>query len=228
MGTPDTDTADASITTSVVSQTLDDPESTTTTPAPKPRISTYFIGNSLTHQTLGALRRFLSWYVLATQADVVAKPLGWHIRCGSSLNDTASNPDDTCVDPSSEAGPFPEALSQDDWDFVSYQPYPGEGSTFATDIEVITSLSTALPDQTTIVIFGGWPPVEGFAESWTQQLDVNDDTPTTAARAYFDTLVQQLEAEIENEILLAPSGEALYRLDAEARIGCHFGNRRRR
>ena len=37
-------------------------------------------------------------------------------------------------------GPSPKRCRKRDWDFVSYQPSPGAGSTFATDIKVISDV----------------------------------------------------------------------------------------
>jgi hypothetical protein len=87
------------------------PIGTTTTREPAPRISAYFVGNSLTHQTLGEESRgFRAWYVLATQSGHVVGPFGWHIRCGSSLIGTYQNPADICIDPDPEIGDVQTAL----------------------------------------------------------------------------------------------------------------------
>jgi hypothetical protein len=193
---------------------------TTTTRAPTPRISAYFVGNSLTGGTLGAESGgYRSWYVLVTQADHVVNPLGWHIRCGSSLIGTYENPADTCVDPDPEIGDFQAALPGTGWDFVSFQPYPGGGSTFSTDLAVIEDLSAALDPDTTVLIFTGWPRVDGFTRTWEQDLEVDGDTPTVHARAYFDRLIDELDRLLPNRVVLVPSAEVLHRLDAELAEG---------
>ena len=103
--------------------------------------SAYFVGNSLTNETLGPIvdgRRSLA--TMTEQVDFDTDPLGWHIRCGSSLIGIAMNPDDTCVDPHVEGATYPDALDDEDWDIAVFQPYPGPGSTLGTDIEVISPM----------------------------------------------------------------------------------------
>ncbi len=123
------------------------------------------------------------------------------------------------MDPDPEIGDFQAALAGPDWDFVGFQPYPGAGSTFSTDLAVIEDLAAGLDPDTTVLVFTGWPPADGFTETWDQDLEMGDDTPTTHARAYFDALVGELDRLLPNRVVLVPSAEVLYRLDGELAEG---------
>ena len=123
------------------------------------------------------------------------------------------------MEPSSDAGLYRDALRAEPWDFVSFQPYPGSGSTLATDLQAITRASAGMPPDTTVVVFTGWPPAEGFAASWNAQIEVTDDTPTMHARAYFDELVSRLDDELSNDVLLVPAAEVFYRMDRKLGAG---------
>lgn len=191
------------------------PTPSATTAAPREAISAYFVGNSLTNGTLNWLVDDVRPYVmLAQQAGHLVQPLGWHIKCGSSLLSIFENPGDVCVDPAGSVGNFTEALPAGEWDYLVVQPYPGPGSTLATDIHVITELAQMVSGDATLMVFTGWPSINGFFEAWNAPGPINDESPTVHSRAYFDTLVRRLEDALDREVALIPTGEVLYRMQA--------------
>lgn len=192
---------------------------TTTAVAPEP-ISAYFVGNSLTNGTLNSLVDDVRSYgVLARQADYLVRPLGWHIKCGASLLSIFENPEDVCIQPATHVGEFPDALPIGDWDYLVVQPYPGAGSTLATDIRVITELASMVSRDTTVAVFTGWPRIGEYSETWNAAGTVSDDSPTEHSRLYFDTLVSRLTEELGQEVQLVPTGEVLYRMQSELTSG---------
>ena len=195
------------------------PSTTTTAPAPEP-ISAYFVGNSLTNGTLNWLVDDVRPYVmLARQADHLVHPLGWNIKCGSSLLSIFENPDEVCVDPATNVGGYADALPDGDWDYLVVQPYPGPGSTLATDTLVITELTKLVSSETTVMVFTGWPGFDGYSEAWNAAGPVDDDSPTEHSRAYFDTLVSRLADALDQNVQLIPTGEVLYRMQSELTSG---------
>lgn len=177
-------------------------------------LAMYSIGNSLTADTLGPISNGISsFFVLARQADVVIDPLGYHIACGSNLRAIEDHPTDTCVDPVDDIGPLASAIPNPSWNVMTVQPYPGSESTFSSDVDVISHISNDVGPDTRVFIFTGWPPHDGYEDSWSAPITVGPDTPTTLSRAYFVRLMAELETEIDNDVILIPAGEVLYRLD---------------
>ena len=79
----------------------------------------YSIGNSHTAD----FRPFSDFRCIAAiEGDSIKN--GWHINCGSPLYSTWSNPERTCVEPSS-FGKFMPALSSYPWDIITIQPFVG-------------------------------------------------------------------------------------------------------
>jgi hypothetical protein len=123
------------------------------------------------------------------------------------------------VDPVGELGRFDDALPSSDWDFLVVQPFPGEGSTLTTDIEVIQDLAQMVSQDTTVLVFTGWPSLQNFEESWDSTSDITDDSPTVHSRAYFDTLIQRLDDLIDQDVELIPTGEVLSRMQPRLASG---------
>lgn len=213
-----TTTSETSTTTTTPTTTQ--PSITTTTSASMTRTAAYFVGNSLTNDTLGPESQgFRSFYVLATQADHMMDPLGWHIRCGSSLEAIAANPDDTCVDPVVGIGTFDEAIPRTAWDYIVVQPYQSPASTLETDLAFIQTIADAAGPTSTILILTGWPGHADFDDTWADTSPIADDSRTTHSRNYFETLLRRARARVVNNIALIPSAEVLYRIDEHLREG---------
>lgn len=206
-------------TTSTTSTTA--PPATTTTLQPRGNAgAAYFVGNSLTGGTLGPITDGVrSYAVLAQQAGFDVEPLGWHIKCSSSLISIAEHPGEVCVDPAPDSGLFEEALPARSWDFLVVQPYPGEGSTLDTDVAVISELAELVSDETVVLVFTGWPKLEGFTDSWNAVTDVVGGSPTRHSRVYFDTLMEELSETLAQSVELIPTAEVLDRVRAELADG---------
>ncbi len=192
--------------------------STTVKPKTKTPVAAYFIGNSLTWDTLGGKpNKFVSLNVLARQAKYKFEPMGYHILCGSSLVNIANNPDETCVDPEPDIGPLAQAFPSAEWDVVSAQPYPGEDSTLLSDELMIRDVMDSASPDTAFYILTGWPRISEFEESWLSDIADDDGTPTTHARQYFDLLAQRLSD--DRDVTIIPVGEVLYQLGRRIEAG---------
>lgn len=209
------------ITTSTsVATTLATTLATTTTVTDPNASSAYFIGNSLTDDTLGALVDDVrSFFVMAQDAGFTIDPLAWNLECGASLLSIVSTTGENCPNPVDGIGYLEEALPGHDWDFLMVQPYPGRGSTLGTDIEIIEGLAKMVSPETTVLIFTGWPRYHEFTEVWTADETIDDESPTSFSRVYMTTLTERLGEILEQEVRLVPSAEVLFRLEQRLESG---------
>ena len=173
----------------------------------------YHVGNSLTWDSSPSNLSVLSGN---TGADPIQN--GWHIRCGMSLDYIYGNPDDVCVAPTS-FGTWDEALTeQNDWDAITFQPFPRFTSTLASDISSVNLMSDQCFEskgfEKTVFIYSGWPwqSPEGFAFDWNRPLGKADDQPTTLSQKYSSVLVDELRSSRNNSVYLIPVGEVLCKL----------------
>lgn len=201
-----------SSTTTVVNTTttLDDPNT----------VSAYFVGNSLTDDTLGPLVDAVrSFTVMAGDAGYTVVPLAWNLECNASLVSIVTTAGENCGNPVDSIGYLEEALPAHDWDFLMVQPYPGRGSTLATDIEVIEGLARMVSPETTVLLFTGWPRYPDFSEVWTADETINDESPTSFSRIYMTTLTDRLSDILEQDVRLVPTAEVLFRLEPRIAAG---------
>src|SRR5262245_43676519 len=93
--------------------------------------SLYVIGNSLTNDMVPD--------GVETIAGDSGHSLtaGFHIRAAATVNYIVSNPGDVTY---SRPANFDVALRGQAWDFVTFQPYPGDGSTLGSDVAAIRHL----------------------------------------------------------------------------------------
>ncbi|MEM9482458.1 MAG: hypothetical protein AAGA83_02085 [Cyanobacteria bacterium P01_F01_bin.116] len=89
-------------------------------PAPAIAASIYTIGNSLTNDTLPQ-----------TYAN------DWHIFCDRNLQFIQQNANGHCVP---DSLPWDVALTQNDYDYITVQPYTG--TTLSQDVSIISSWKT--------------------------------------------------------------------------------------
>lgn len=190
------------------------------TPAPNTftSMAAYFIGNSLSQDTLGGSPMgYLGIDMLARQAGFTFEPDGYHINCGQSLATIAEYPTETC-EVSTDTGPLAEALPSDLWDVVTAQPYPGGNSTLLSDETVIADIAASIRSDASLFVLTGWPGHSNYRDVWDSSVADTDATPTTHSRAYFDLLMQRLDTKgVESQLI--PTGEVLYRLDGYLREG---------
>ncbi len=220
-----TTTSTTTTTTTPTTTTTTTPTTTTTTTTTTAETATYHIGNSLTWDSLGfSADGHVSISILAGQAGVDLEPIGYHIRCGSSLIGIVNRPDDVCIAPDPFVGSFTEALPEYPWDIVTVQPYPGPMSTLSTDQDAILEiidLSTepANNQPASIYVLTGWPGHEAFASDWSATTTRNAETPTTLSREYFEHLVAGLRSATETDVFLIPVADVLLEMDRQFALG---------
>lgn len=149
---------------------------------------------------------------------------GWHIRCGSSLSYILNNPTDVCVTPTAY-GTWDQALhGSNSWDALSFQPFPGSGSTFASDINAIQTMADqCFGDdgfEKKVFVYSGWPwkSDNGFAEDWLRPAQSEGSQPTLLSASYVEQLVGHLRTQRENAVYLIPAGEVIYNLGRSLEI----------
>lgn len=208
------------VTTTTVAPTTTSSTTTTTTPVDPNTVSAYFIGNSLTDDTLGPLVDAVrSFTVMASETGHTVAPLAWNLECNASLISIVTTVGESCGNPVEGIGYLEEALPTYDWDFLMVHPYPGRGSTLATDIEVIEGLARMVSPETTVLVFTGWPRYPEFTEEWIADETIDDESPTSFSRVYMTTLTDRLSDILEQDVRLVPSAEVLFRLEPRIAAG---------
>ena len=168
---------------------------------------TYSVGNSLTWDSKPA-----NYGIIADATAGVTTTFGYHIRCGMPLNYIVANPTEVCVTPTG-SGTYEPALSGNTWDAISIQPFPGPGSTLATDASAIATF-TALAPTATPYIYAAWPsrPAAGtsFADIWDLPSSGLDGQSTILSRDYFEDLITRARAAQPSgtpQVRMIPIGE---------------------
>ncbi|QDT14394.1 hypothetical protein [Alienimonas californiensis] len=163
-----------------------------------PRV--YLIGNSLTADTLPSR-------LDGTDAGLVQ----WHIYCGKNLTFIRENPDGHCVQSST---PWPQALAEGDYDFLSVQPH--HGTTPAEDAAIIAEFAAQQPDAV-VVLHTAWTHLAKFAAAY----EANDaDGPMQPSPAYFDAVLKKLRTALPGrEIRTTNCYELLYALHEDIEAG---------
>ncbi|NNJ26490.1 hypothetical protein [Alienimonas chondri] len=176
------------------------PEAASESPASAPR--TFLIGNSLTWDTLPSR--------LEGASDGRVQ---WHVYCGKNLPFIHDNPAGHCVESST---PWPKALADGEYDFVSIQPHLG--SKLEEDVAIITEWAAQQPDAV-LVIHTAWRHLDQFAAAY----EANEsDGPMEPSPAYFEALLAGLRKELPGrEIRTTNCYRLLYALheDIEAGVG---------
>lgn len=181
---------------------------------------TYRIGNSLT------------WDSQPKSIEALAAQRGlkhveaYHINCGQSLERIWTHPNEVCVGVVRPFGTFGKALPNYQWDAVTFQPYPGKGSTLATDTARILDFiaktrENKLNSDTVFYIYAPWPgQKEGaYHEVWMKESADDDNTATILSRAYFQNLYKRVKAKTDADVRMIPAGQVIYELDRRMRAG---------
>ena len=175
--------------------------------------SVYHVGNSLTWDST-------PWNLSALVGDTGTDQIqnGWHIRCSMSLDFIYANPDDVCVPPTS-FGTWDEALTeQNDWDAITFQPFPRFTSTLASDVSSVNLMSDQCFQnkgfEKAVFIYSGWPwqSSEGYEFDWNRPASKAADQPTILSRKYSSVLVDELRSSRNNAVYLIPVGEVLCKI----------------
>lgn len=170
-------------------------------------VSVYQIGNSLTWDSRPS---YLDEYAENLNLDWTG---GWHIRTGSTLTDILNDPNP--AEPQHKlAFPFPYGDSLPGaWDKLVVQSYRGAGHTLAMDIAAVQAFSDMAPDAE-LYIYGSWPQTFAWGD-WLLPVSSDGSQLTVPRRAYFETLIDQLDRPAK----LVPVGDVLFRIKTEIDAG---------
>jgi len=198
------------------------------------------ITNTAAHTTSYQIGNSLTWDSQPRGIAAIADDfgfdhtVGYHIRCGYSLQRILDDPTSTCVTPVEEFGTFGNALPDHKWNAVIMQPHPNAdeppgqehlpASTLLSDVtSILTMIDLAQTNvansETTFYIYSGWPKVDVFESEWTAAVADDDDAITVHAREYYDRLINRVRNATEATVNLIPVGEVLYELDQRMEAG---------
>ena len=169
----------------------------------------YHIGNSLTWNSRPERQPA---HALTQGTDLTT---GYHINCNRSLDEIVANPSETCVETVPEFGYFQEALTENQLDYITFQPFWTETSTLATDLQVIGYLEQLLdfnPDNsdTIMYLYQPWGEVWYMnTDTWSEPIKLTPDTPTTPANEYFEGLYQIISTDLDHPVRLIPVAQVL-------------------
>ena len=134
--------------------------------------SLFSIGNSL---TFDALRNFDGSY-------------DHTINCNQNLDRIFNNPDQTCLPQLTGARPWDEAFENENYDFVTVQPFAG--TSLSQDVAAISEWMRLQPDAT-FIIHTGWTTPGSRESQYSAPLDPE---LLSYGPAYFDALIEELES----------------------------------
>ena len=176
-------------------------------------VTGYHIGNSL---TWSAVSPGLPSVVQALGGSL---SVGYHIRCGSPLENIVAEPGVTCVPPPSPYGTWQNALTQHEWDYVTFQTHAGMAATeiqAAIDL-VATATAGGRNAGTRFFVYSAWPTrsdTQTYREARTQPLtSIAFNTNAFLGELYSSVVAAHPAVEFG----YVPVGEVLLRLDDELR-----------
>lgn len=181
-------------------------------------VTGYHIGNSLTNTSL-----YNGWLGGHAQSRGHTLSVGYHIRASQSLSYIWANPADvTYASPST----FDTALSGQEWDYVTLQPYHQENQTEARSAignMIALTRTNAANSNTRFYVYSAWPQELGGTDYSTRWLETYDGSGSrTWTRDFFNGLMEAVRADhmdLPSPIYMIPVGEVLYELDQLAEAG---------
>jgi hypothetical protein len=176
-------------------------------------VTGFHIGNSLT------------WSAVSPGLPSVVEALGgslsvgYHIRCGAPLENIVAEPGVTCVAPPSPYGNWHNALTQHEWDYITFQTHAGMAATeiqAARDL-VATATAGGRNAATRFFVYSAWPTrsaMQTYREARTQSLtSIAFNTNAFLGELYSSVVAAHPAVEFG----YVPVGEVLLRLDDELR-----------
>lgn len=182
----------------------------------------FHVGNSLSGQTVG----------IEGMATTLSFDHSWgiHLRCGSQINVTVTNPTDTCIDPHPEFGYFGNALPNYTWDAVTLQPYGDPMPAGRAAVNTLIDLTRQRPENanTTFYIMSMWPQGESpdsYAARWKRGYnETTDDYESRWSQQYADQFLKHVRSDQPGlKLGIVPCGEILYQFDLYAKAGLISG-----
>ena len=196
--------------------------------------SLYSIGNSLTENGVPGFASIAAMNGATIDA-------GYHIRYGAPLSHIQANPNDVSLDNSTPFGfygTFNQALSNNSWNYVTIEPFPGTtfglNDTLGSDMANIAyfidlTKSSGRSSDAEFFIYEAWPTQTSYGNSyqsyWNQPVSDSQGQPMVLAKQYFDTLYAGLNAKYSNavNIKIIPIGNVLNQLDINIKSGLLLG-----
>lgn len=176
-------------------------------------VAGFHIGNSLT------------WSAVSPGLPSVVEALGgslsvgYHIRCGSPLENMVAEPGVTCVPPPSPYGNWQNALTQHEWDYVTFQTHAGMAASEIQAAIDLVSIATAggRNARTRFFVYSAWPTrseTETYREVRTQPLtSIAFNTNAFLGELYSSVAAAHPAVDFG----YVPVGEVLLRFDDELR-----------
>ncbi len=187
------------------------------------QVRSYHIGNSLTNDSLGNLKRSTESSGLQEIAASYGQQLsiGFHIDSGRSLHTIWENPQGYGKEginlTRAPYNGFSNALPNYTWDAVVLQPYMSKGATLGSDKQMIANFAAMTSGNPNFYILQIWPQQKWAAREgsyqnyWDGSSVHHDSTPMQPRRAYY----QNLMSELDSRYRMIPIGEIFYEV-AEA------------
>jgi hypothetical protein len=169
----------------------------------------YHIGNSL---TWGAVSPGFSDAFQSIGASI---QMGYHIRCGSPLENIVADPSVRCVPAPAPFADWHTAMTQYTWDYVTLQTHAGTAAgEIQAAIDVVTTTTAAgRNSDTRFFVYSAWPTLSNsltYRQVRTQSLT----SLALNTNAFLGTLHSQLAASFPTiDIGYIPAGEVLLQLD---------------
>jgi hypothetical protein len=172
-------------------------------------VTSFHVGNSLT------------WSAVSPGLPTVIEALGgqlsvgYHIRCGSPLENIVADPAVFCVPTVAPYGNWHNALTQHEWDYVTFQTHAGMVTSeiqAAIDL-VATATAGGRNSHTRFFVYSAWPTrsdTQTYREARTQPLtSIAFNTDAYLGKLYSDVRLAHPTVDFG----YVPVGEVLLRLD---------------
>jgi hypothetical protein len=183
----------------------------------------YHVGNSLTGQTLGNAGFQIDDLTSARGINAV---WGYHIRCGSQLNQVYADPTGVCTPSVEPYGTFGNALPNYVWDAVTLQPYgdPMPAGRSAANNLINVALQQSANSSASFYIMEMWPQGESsdsYATRWNRAYNETIDDPESRwSKQYFMDFTQHLRQDRPDlKVGMVLSGEVIFKFDQLAQQG---------
>ena len=117
----------------------------------------------------------------------------WHVYCGKNLDYIFNNPQGHCI---STSTPWPDALSDNQFEYISVQPF--NGTTLEQDRDIIAYWMTLQP-QAKFVIHSGWTAHATFVDDY---LAGNPDNMMRPSPEYMQDLIAALNEIFPDRLII--------------------------
>ncbi|QEG34705.1 hypothetical protein [Bythopirellula goksoeyrii] len=181
--------------------------------------TSYHIGNSLTYDSLGNVKKTtnnsgfqeIAAFYGQTQA------IGFHVDGGQPLHAIWNNPlgvpgssDDDLDETREPYNGYSNALPNYSWDAVVLEPYFSQGATLGSDKQMLANFAGITSSSPWFYIMQVWPQTTwgDYQTYWDGPSLDSDSTPTQPRREFY----QNLMGDLDNRYRMIPTGEVIYEI----------------